>query len=352
LYKAVIVMCDYFCNANRAHMRAITLKQFGGTDQFELREVPMPGNPDGNVLVQIKASAFNPIDFQMRLGLGESKLSASPILGREMSGVVADPGTSEFKKGDAVFAYVGSKGSNGTYAEYVSVPQDMVALIPGNISFLEAAAIPMVSMTALQCVERMGARPNESVLITGGAGGVGSVLIQLLQLSGIDRLVSFAGNDSSRKALFRFGLSEASIIDYRSGELPVKARAANQGQDYDHCVDIVGGPMSELCAQLLKTGGSYSDIAFLGTKASREELFDKAVTVYNISNYAYASDSSRLGYYGEKLSYLGGLIKRGELLPPSVHSVGSMTAETVAEAHLLMEENRTNGQKIVMEIKL
>lgn len=107
--------------------------------------------------MKIIASGFNPIDYQMR----ENKRLHSPVLGREFSGVVTSIGKSvkDFKPGDAVFCGSGSMGSNGTYAEYISVPESIVALKPDSISFQQAAALPFVGLTALQCLHRMKLQP-------------------------------------------------------------------------------------------------------------------------------------------------------------------------------------------------
>jgi len=333
-------------------MKAIVLKQFGGTEHFALEEVPTPEAGGNLVLIRIKAIAFNPIDYQMRRGLGEAKLLQSPILGREFAGVVADPGGSSFNKGDAVYAYSGSLGSNGTYAEYISLPSGLLAPMPPNLDFTVAAAVPMVSLTALQCLGRMQAGGEETVFIAGGAGGVGSVLIQLLKLNGAKNIVTTAGSEESRQSLLALGLPDSAIIDYRTQDLYGRVLDANGGRPFDHCVDIVGGAMSELCSRLLAVFGSYYDIAFLGTNAAREALFDKAATIHNVANYAYAAgeDPESYNVYSGMLRYLSGLLQSGKLQPPSVLNLGSFSVATVAEAHRMMEENRTNGRKLVMEV--
>ncbi|RYD58661.1 MAG: NADP-dependent oxidoreductase [Sphingobacteriales bacterium] len=332
-------------------MKAVVLKDFGGTDQFMLEDIAVPGNPPGNVLIRIKATAFNPIDYQMRLGLGESKLLKSPVLGRELAGIVADAGNSTFSNGDNVYAYVGSLGSNGTYTEYVSIPQQMVARMPKGISYTEAAAIPMVSLTALQCAERMQIGSKDSVLIAGGAGGVGLVLIQLLRISGLNNIVSFAGNEQSKQALRKLGLADEQILDYRQPQPASLAISANEGKYYDYCIDIVGGTMSDICSEVLKVNGNYADVAFLGSPQSKGVLFDIAANIYNIANYAYAAEPHMLHHYGDKLTYLTQLIDDGSLRPPQVLCVGGLSVAAVSEAHRMLEENKAMGRKLVMEVE-
>ncbi len=159
-------------------MKAIVLNGFGDSSNFKLSNLPLPIVTGNEILVQIKAAAFNPIDYQMRKGLRESRLMRSPVLGREFSGIVIEtgPDATRFKPGDEVMALAGSMGSNGTYAEYISLNELLLAKKPANISFEQAAAIPSSGLTAWECFSRAGIKPDESIFITGATGGVGRFL--------------------------------------------------------------------------------------------------------------------------------------------------------------------------------
>lgn len=333
-------------------MQAIVLKDFGGTDLFELQNLPMPAIGEGEVLIEIKASAFNPIDYQMRMGLGESKLLKSQILGREFSGRVVDPGNSTFRIGEDVYAYCGSLGSNGAYASHIALPEELVAPMPKELDFIQAAAVPMVALIALQCFERLHISPQETVFIAGGAGGVGFILVQLLLHSGVKQIVTTAGNDKSRQALQRLGLPDKAIVDYRQDDLTGKLIMTNNGQFFDCCIDIVGGKMSEVCSGVMKINGKFADISALTTTDCRNRLFDKAATVYNIANYALAALANKTGlsYYGEKLAHITRLFSEGKIVLPEVVNIGGLDTSTVAEAHHILENNAANGRKLVMEI--
>ncbi|RYZ16568.1 MAG: NADP-dependent oxidoreductase, partial [Sphingobacteriales bacterium] len=304
------------------------------------------------ILVRIRACAFNPIDFQMRRGLGESKLLTSHILGREFAGIVEDAGNSSFNIGDAVYAYAGSLGSNGTYATHIALPKALVAPIPVGFDFSQAASIPMVSLTALQCFERLMVKQEDSVFVAGGAGGVGKVLIALLKKSGVTKIVTTAGNKESRNKLMDLGLPEDDILDYRSPQLSGRLMDSNGGKYFDYAVDIVGGSMSEICSAVLKTFGVYADLAALTTEDCRNQLFDKAATVCNIANYAMAASGTQAGlsYYGEKLAYISTLLRERKIAPPEVISMGEFSAATVARAHQILEENAARGHKLVMSL--
>jgi len=149
-------------------MKAIVLEGFGDVDHFHLAEIENPVPKAEEVLIRIEAAAFNPIDYQMRQGRREKQLMTSSILGREMSGVIVAVGSqvAGFLPGDEVMAASGSKGSNGSYAEYMAINPIMIAHKPSNISFEEAAAIPSAGLTAWQCFKRMNIQAEQRVFIT------------------------------------------------------------------------------------------------------------------------------------------------------------------------------------------
>ena len=333
-------------------MKAIVLNKFGDTDNFiERTDLPIPVPGDHEVLIRIKAVGFNPIDYQMRLGRNEKKKMISPILGREFSGIIVKTGknASKFKKGMAVFAASGSMGSNGTYAEYISVPEDILASKPANLTFEEAAAVPVGNLTALQTYKRLKPAHEDSLFIAGAAGGVGLALIKLLLYQGIDRLVVTAGNDESRQHLIAAGLSTEQIIDYNATDLTANIIAANKELSFNHCIDLVGGKVSELCAELLITNGTYVDITALTTAKAREALFDKGASILNISNFAYALNGDK-DYYGNNLQQIAGLLESGVISPPQVDLVGELGIATVEKAHRILESNLSKGKKLVMRI--
>ncbi|KIO75666.1 alcohol dehydrogenase [Pedobacter lusitanus] len=333
-------------------MKAIVLKDFGSTDNFTADEnfaIPEPG--DQEVLIRIKATAFNPIDYQMRQGKTERKRMHSPILGREFSGLVVKTGKSahQFKPGDAVFAASGSMGSNGTYTEYISVPELILAAKPQNITFEEAAAIPSASLTALQCYNRLGIKTEDSVFISGAAGGVGMALIKILVAKGYQRIIATAGNAESKNQLLKAGLKKEQIIDYKTENLAEVILAHNNGQLFHYCIDLVGDKMSLISAQVIATNGTYADVTALTTADAREGLFHKGAVIVNISNYAYSLEKN-YRYYGERLNEFMKLMTDFSLSPPSILNVGSLNVQTVSKAHQLLEDNLTQGKKLVMQI--
>lgn len=333
-------------------MQAIVLNGFGDVGQFRQSELPTPAYKENELLIEIKAAAFNPIDYQMRQGRRESQHMHSPVLGRELAGIVVAAGaqTTGFLPGDKVIAAAGSKGSNGTYATHIALHYHMVAPLPAGLPFTTATAIPSAGLTAWQTFERIHAQPHELLFLTGGAGAVGSFLIKLLKAHGIHQLFTVAGSEQSRAALEALGLPAAQILDYRPPNLTQRLLEATGQRYFDWGIDIVGGSISETAAEVIGLNKGYADITFLGTPRTRELLFDKGAHVLNISNYAYAV-ADQLSWYGQNLRKLAALLNNGAITPPAVQVIGGLNADTVRQAHIMMENNQTYGRKLVMTME-
>ncbi|MDB5286466.1 MAG: alcohol dehydrogenase [Mucilaginibacter sp.] len=330
-------------------MKAILLKDFGAISNFVLDEhVPIPVVGDHDVLVEITATAFNPIDYQMRQGKTERKHMHSNILGREFSGVVVKTGklVKLFKEGDEVFAASGSMGSNGTYA-HISVPEDIVAIKPDWLTFEEAAAVPLGYLTAFQVLTRLPIKKDDAIFITGASGSVGLALVKLFLANGHKQLIVTAGNPDSAQQLINAGLAEHQIVSYKQDAVVTKIVSLNDGKLFDHCVDLVGGEMSEVCAQVIVTNGSYADVTALTTAQAREDLFNKGALTINISNYAY-SLSGEKKYYGDSLRNIAISLTNLSISVPDIEILGELSVQTVATAHELLEGNKTHGKKLVM----
>ncbi|WP_343743800.1 zinc-binding alcohol dehydrogenase family protein [Chitinophaga sp.] len=333
-------------------MQAIVLNGFGDTGQFREAELPMPVYRENELLIEIKAAAFNPIDYQMRQGRRESQHMHSPVLGRELAGIVVAAGaqTKGFRPGDKVIAAAGSKGSNGTYATHIALNYQMVAPLPAALTFTTATAIPSAGLTAWQTFQRIHAHPEERIFLTGGAGAVGSFLIKLLKAHGSHQLFTAAGNEQSKAALEILGLPATHILDYRQPNLAQRLLDAGGQGYFDWGIDIVGGSISETAAEVIGLNKGYADITFLGTSRTRELLFDKGAHVINISNYAYAA-ANQLSWYGQNLRELATLLNNNVITPPAVQVVGRLSADIVRQAHIMMENNQTYGRKLVMTME-
>ncbi|WP_343694384.1 NADP-dependent oxidoreductase [Flavobacterium sp.] len=328
-------------------MKAVVLQQ---NLEFRLENVETPQPEDSQIQVKIIASGFNPIDYQMTENGSERKLLHSPILGREFSGIVSAIGknVTNFKIGDFVFCGSGSMGSNGTYAEYICIPEAIAEHKPENISFEEAAVIPSAGLTALQAFNRMKVSVTDSIFINGAAGGVGNILIKILIAKGFTNFTVTAGNVNSIKSLIAIGVKPKQIINYKREEVYDTAFSLNKNKKFDIVVDLVGNASAETAAKLLKINGIYIDITNFSTSESRDVLFSKGATIHNISNYAYGLEK-RYDYYKNGLKELSNLLENKFITPPAIAVIGDLNAETVKNALTILRENKTEGKKLIMQ---
>lgn len=211
-------------NFKRKTMKAVGFKKSLPIEQensfidFET-EVPEPGKRD--ILVKIKAIAVNPVDYKVRQSSAkDAPLNEPKIIGWDASGIVEKVGkkVSLFKKGDEVF-YSGDITRPGCYAEYQIVDERIVANKPKNLNWEEAAAIPLTSLTAWECIfDRLkikeGSGEGKNILIIGGAGGVGSIAIQLLKKLTRFKVIATASRDASRNWCEKMGADE--IVDHNN----------------------------------------------------------------------------------------------------------------------------------------
>ncbi len=328
-------------------MKAVILNKNG---TLEDGSAERPQSKSGEVLIRIKASGFNPIDCQMMENELERKLISSPLLGRELSGIVIDKGSgvTAFNIGDEVYSGSGSMGSNGTYAEYIAVPEAIVSFKPKNISFEQAAAIPSAGLTSLQIFNRLQLNPEDKILVTGATGGVGSFLIKLLLAHNIRQIITTVGSEENRQILLKLGLKEHQIINYKEENLIQNILKANNNQPFEYGIDLVGNYMSEVTAEVLKINGTYVDVTALVTKEAHEILFNKGNLIMNISNYTYGM-VKKYEYYKNSLLEIKKLIENETILPPQYKIVGALSLDTVLKAHSILKNNLTQGHKLIMK---
>ena len=221
-------------------MRVVTITQIGGepSDSTQYRRWPLPSYSRNELLVRVKAASLNPIDCRMRKGM---VVSPQPpyIPGRDFSGVVVATGPEvwEFNEGDEVFGVVGTD-SRGSWSEFITVPENQVALKPKKKTHVEAAAYPFVSMTAsvvMGHMEAYGIEPPAGVFFNGGAGAVGTIAVQLLKQRGFRVGVSCAPRDIERMRSYGVDF----VVDYTqpSGLSAVELSTTDR---FDVFVDGVG----------------------------------------------------------------------------------------------------------------
>ena len=332
-------------------MKAIVLTAFGSADNFVAADLPMPHVRKGDIRIRVKAASFNPVDYQIRIGHPESSHTRSMILGRDLSGIVdaTHDDITDFKMGDEVFSYVCNLASSGTYAEYVSVPAELVARKPASLTHEQAAAVPVAGVTAALALSKARIDETRSLFIAGGAGGVGSSAIQQARQLGIRNLITTSGSAKSRAYLSeQCGLNGDQIVDYKDQDFAALAVKRNGGL-FDAVLDLVGGRMLSACCALLAVDGNLVSVTEAPSRDDFEILFEKNASFHPIGAHAYSLVSDRVTWwkYREMLEKLARLYDTGALAPPPVKILGDLSPDVVKQAHALMENNAVQG-KLVM----
>ena len=234
-------------------MQAIVYTKYGSPDVLQLNEVPKPVPGDDEMLVKIHAASANPLDwrfmraapFFMRFFSGLLK-PKNKILGADIAGQVEAVGTNvkQFQAGDAVYGDIFNRG----FAEYVCVTEDKLALKPANLSFEEAAAVPVAGLTALQCLRDQGkVQPGQKVLINGASGGVGTFAVQIARSFGAE----VNGVCSARNVDMVRSIGADQVIDYTGEDF------TQNGQIYDLILDNVGNRSVSDIKRILASNGKY-----------------------------------------------------------------------------------------------
>ncbi|MDR7226329.1 NADPH:quinone reductase-like Zn-dependent oxidoreductase [Sphingopyxis sp. BE259] len=317
--------------------------------ELSLRNVPDPVAGPGQVVVAIAAASVNPIDVKLREGEFKAILPhAMPfILGSDLAGTVVavGPGANRFQIGDAVFASP-NKDRIGTFAERIAIDEADLALKPPRLSMVEAAALPLVALTAWQVlVERAKLKPGQKILIHAGSGGVGTVAIQLAKQLGAT-VATTAGTDNL--ALVK-SLGADIVVDYRKEDFAEKLSG------YDVVLNTLGGDVLEKSLAVLKPGGKLisisgpPDLAFarsIGANAIVQLLM--RLLSFKIRRKASKRDVSYSFLFmhsdGEQLAQIAKLVEEGTIRPV-IDSVFSF-AETPA-AMARVASGRARGKVVI-----
>ena len=316
-------------------MRAMVTPQFGSPELFEERDVEKPEPGPGQVLVRVIAAGTNPIDAKLRSDGASMGLGAPTILGADVSGVVEEvgPGVTDLSPGDEVYytPEIFGPGSNGSYAEYNVAAANIVAKKPASLSHEEAAAVPLAGGTAYEAlIRRMHIKVGETVLIHGGAGGVGSFAIQIAKAAGA-RVFATAGpqNQETLKAL---GADVA--FDYTEGNLTEAVLGDSGGIGVDAVLDTAGGNIVIDSIAYTKPFGRIATI--LGTQGDLTPFYFKNLTIHGVL----------LLRERQRLDEMSLLIERGQM-KPLVDEV--LPLNEVGKAHERLDSGHGRG-KIVLKV--
>lgn len=304
-------------------MKAAVLARFGDADAFELRDVPVPAVGPRGVRVRVHATAVNPLDYQIRRGDYADHVPLPAIIGHDVSGVVEEVGShvTEFGLGDEVSYTPKIFGGSGSYAEQHVADVDLVGRKPANVSHIEAASLTLVGGTVWEAfVTRARLAVGETVLIHGGAGGVGTIAIQLAKAIGA-RVITTARADD-HEFVRSLGADEA--IDHRAEDYVEAVANLTRGQGANVVFDTIGGNTLARSPLALAELGRVVSIVDIAQPQNLIEAWGRNAA------YHFVFTRQNRG----KLDALTSLVERG-LVRPVVGA--TLPLARIGEAHELLE---------------
>ncbi|MBF8263419.1 MAG: putative oxidoreductase, Zn-binding protein [Parachlamydiales bacterium] len=345
-------------------MKAVVMKEFSLSKGLVLVELPVPKPQSWEVRIAVIASGFNPIDWKIRAGKFGGKTER--VLGCECSGIVNAVGTDvkSFCVGDAVFALPFHRSSNGSYAEFVCLPETLVAKKPGGLSFEQAAVIPLATLTAYRATRSVSSCiDGANVLIAGAGGGVGGFVHQFVKMQKDVSVYSLARDAASRQFLEeKIGIQRERILIYgglSESEIKQGLMGMTRGALFDATYDLVGGTTKNVCLDMTNYSGHFATT--LPEHGPNPPAvwpyssipFGRNLSVHLVNIGAELDSDSRATWtvYQKQLKLIAELLEKKSLLPPHTTIVGSLSADTVQKAHDLLHAGRVKG-KLVMSVNV
>lgn len=324
-------------------VRAVVLEEFGGP--LSVREIEQPVAGAGQVLVRVQASGVNPLDTKIRAGKAAHARSRLPaVLGVDLAGVVEEvgPEVTGFQPGDEVYGLTGGVGDlQGSLADYAAVDARLLARRSASLSAREAAALPLVVITAWEgLVDRARVHTGQQVLIHGGAGGIGQVAVQLARARGAE--VFATGSAASMNTIRRLG---ATPIDYTTTPVAEYVAQHTSGAGFDVIFDTVGGSTLDdsFKAARVHTGHVLSALGW-GTH-SLAPLSFRGATYTGIFTLLPMLTGRGREHHGQIMREASDLADAGTLRP--LLDPRRFTLDTVTDAHAAVETGRTTGKVVV-----
>ena len=324
-------------------MQAMISKQAGAPLALENLPMPVPGA--GQVLVRIAASGVNPLDLKIAAGqAGHAKMPLPAVLGIDMAGVVqaVGEGVSGFQPGDEVFGMTGGVGGvQGSLAQYAAVDADLLAHKPLTASLREAAALPLVFITAWEgLVDQARVHAGQKVLVHGGAGGVGHVAVQLARAFGAE--VFATGSAGQRAAIEGYG---ATFIDYRTESVADYVQQHTGGEGFDIVYDTVGGATLDASFAAARLyGGHVVSCLGWGTHALAPLSF-RAATYSGVFTLLPLLSGKGRAQHGAILREAARLVDAGKVrvqLDPARYALADVTA-----AHAALSGGAARGKLVI-----
>lgn len=312
-------------------MKAAIIRAFGGPETFEIADMPIPTVGAGQVLVRVHAAAVNPVDCKIRESGAWAQVPMPAILGYDAAGTVAAVGeqVEHLAVGDEVFYSARIFGRQGTYAEYHVEDAEIVVKKPSCLSFEAAAALPLAAMTAYDAIiSFFHVSPGDTVLVHAGAGGVGSMAVQLAKVSGA-RVIATGRQDNTD--LIR-SLGADAVVDYRAVAFEDEVNRLTDGHGVDAAFDTVGGNTISRSTACVRPFGKLATV--VSVEGSLAGMQMRNQTLY----FGFMERTK------PKIEAIARLASRGQL-KPLIDRVYPL--EAIADAHRKLEAGGSRGKVVI-----
>ncbi|MFG0246010.1 MAG: zinc-dependent alcohol dehydrogenase family protein [Phycisphaerales bacterium JB052] len=326
-------------------MQAMLINAYSEPAKFELKEIERPTTKPGHILIKISASSVNTVDTMIRNMGADLPLSpeAPALLGMDFAGTIEElgEGVEGFKVGDEVYGCAGGLADlPGTLAEYIVADADLIALKPKNLSMREAAALPLVAITAYEGLHRAGIKAGQRVLVHGGSGGVGHVALQLAKHYGAE-VYSTGGGDTQLELIKQLG---ATPINYKTETVEQYVQAHTGGVGFDLIFDSVGA------ANLTNSFAAAALNGQIATTVSMCELdltpaHMKGLSLHVVFMLIPMLHNHKRSVHGKTLTDLSAIVESGALKP--VLDEMRFTLDQANEAHARLESGQAMGKVVI-----
>ncbi len=326
-------------------MRAIALNEFGGPEVLQEIEVPKPAAAEGQVVIEVKASSVNPVDYKIRDGRGAFLCPTFPAIPHaDCAGIVAEvgPGTTGFRAGDEVYAFSsGLMGKPGALAEFMAADARMIAHKPKSLSFEEAAALPLVTVTAwYSLIDCFDIGPQHTILVQGGTGGVGHVAVQLAKSRGAK---VFATCGTNEKCAIAKSLGADDAFNYRTMKIKDYVEQATGGAGFDVVYNTPGADSIDQSVVAAGFRGTILDI--LGDFPVEPGFSLKWLNFSSVFAGRSITHDVDQEHVGEILRETTKLVEAGKLRP-LVHGK-TFTFAQAGDAHQEAEHGSPTGKVVL-----
>ncbi|MGQ0800694.1 MAG: zinc-dependent alcohol dehydrogenase family protein [Pseudomarimonas sp.] len=327
-------------------MRAQIIRSFGEPTVFESAELPDPVARSGEVVVRLAATSVNPADWKMRRKGSPFAPELPAVLGCDVAGTVVavGEGVTHLAPGDKVFGCAGGvRGSGGSYAELIAADARLLANAPRAIPLRDAAALPLVAITAWEGIERAGVTSGNTVLVHGGTGGVGHVAIQMAKARGAR---VFATVSSAEKARIAKALGADETINYRDESVEAYTERLTQGRGFDVVFDATGGNDLAPSFAAARFNGQVVTIV-ARDEANLSPMMLKGLSLHVVFMLIPLIHDIGREAHGKIMQEVAALVDGGQLKP--LIDPEEFTLDRLSDAHAKLEAGKALG-KLVIDI--